>query len=128
MKLTNRFLVTLVCGAALGAVTVTGLKAQVKPPAYVIVDISEMTDVDAFTKALSAAEPQSTIAAGGRYIVRSSKPVALDGVAPYRFVIIAFDDEEKAKAWYKTPALMEVNGVRMKVSKSRSFIVEGLTN
>ena len=128
MKVNRRFLVTLVCGVAFGAVAVTGIKAQVKPPAYVIIDISEMTDVDAFTKAISAAEPQSTIAAGGRYIVRTSKTIAMDGVAPYRFVIIAFDDEEKARAWYKTPALMEVNGVRMKVSKSRSFIVEGLTN
>ena len=128
MKMNHRILVTLICGVALGTVAVTGLKAQVKPPAYVIIDISEITDVDAFTKALSAAEPQSTIAAGGRYIVRSSKPVALDGVAPNRFVIIAFDDEEKAKAWYKTPALMEVNAVRMKASKSRSFIVEGVTN
>ena len=128
MKMNRRFLMTLVCGAALGAAAVTGLKAQVKSPVYAVIDISEMTDVDAYIKAVSAAEPKSTIAAGGRFIVRSSKPVALDGVAPNRFVIIAFEDEEKARAWYNSPALTELNAVRMKASKSRSFIVEGAIN
>ena len=128
MKMNNRILVTLICGTALSVVAVTGLKAQVKSPVYAVIDISEMTDVDAYIKAVSAAEPQSTIAAGGRFIARSSKPVALDGVAPNRFVIIAFDDEEKAKAWYNSPALRELNAVRMKASKSRSFIVEEVTN
>jgi uncharacterized protein (DUF1330 family) len=48
---------------------------------------------------------------------------ALDGTAPKFFVIIAFDNVEKAKAYSdnmkKTPAM------RIKTTKSRSFIVEG---
>ena len=83
MKMNNRILVTLICGTALSVVAVTGLKAQVKSPVYAVIDISEMTDVDAYIKAVSA---------------------------------------------YNSPALMELNAVRMKASKSRSFIVEGVTN
>jgi hypothetical protein len=32
---------------------------------------------------------------------------------------------EKAKAWNATPQLAEINAVRAKATKSRSFVVEG---
>jgi len=35
--------------------------------------------------------------------------VALDGAPPNRFVAVAFDDAEKAKAWYASPAIKEVS-------------------
>jgi len=63
---------------------------------------------------------------GGRYLVRTEEITALDGTAPKRFVIIAFDDAEKAKGWYKSPPQQQVNSVRSKATKSRSFIVEGM--
>jgi hypothetical protein len=34
----------LIASAALGEVAVKALNAQVKPPVYVVIDISEMTD------------------------------------------------------------------------------------
>ena len=86
-------------------------------------------DVDGYIKAVSAAEPNATTSAGGRFIIRSNKPVALDGAAPpNRFVVIAFDSEEKAKAWHGSQAIKEVNAVRMKATKSRAFVVEGVAN
>ena len=124
----HRLVLTLVCGAALGAAAVTGLQAQGNPPVYAIVDISEMLDADAYVKAVSAAEPKATTSAGGRFIIRSAKPIALDGATPNRFVVIAFDSEAQARAWYSSPAIAEVSAVRMKIAKSRTFIVEGLAN
>jgi uncharacterized protein (DUF1330 family) len=112
---------------ALGAATVARLHAQAKPPAYVIIDIAETLDADAYVKAVSAAEPNATISAGGRFIVRTNAPVALDGAAPNRLVVIAFDTDEMAKAWYNSQAIRDVNAVRMKTTKSRAFMVEGLT-
>jgi uncharacterized protein (DUF1330 family) len=48
--------------------------------------------------------------------------------APKRFVIIGFESVDKAKAWDASPAQKEVNDIRMKNTKSRSFIaaVEGM--
>jgi uncharacterized protein (DUF1330 family) len=51
-----------------------------------------------------------------------------DDGPPARFVVIAFDTEEKAKVWRDSPAIKEVNAVRLRTTKSRSFIVDGLAN
>ncbi len=105
----------------------TGVEAQTKAPVYVVIDISETMDADAYVKAVSAAEPKATHAAGGRFVIRSNKAVALDGdTAPNRFVLIAFDNEEQARAW--RASVSDVNAVRLKATKSRSFMVEGLAN
>jgi uncharacterized protein (DUF1330 family) len=42
-----------------------------------------------------------------------------------RFVVIAFDNVEKAKAWNATPQVTEINAIGAKAAKSRSFVVEG---
>jgi len=119
--------VAALAGLAVGAAAIGGLYAQAKPPAYVIIDISETLDVDAYIKAVSAAEPNATESAGGRFIIRTNAPVALDGAAaPNRLVVIAFDTVEKARAWHNSQAIREVNAVRMKTTKSRAFVVEGL--
>jgi len=119
----------LVAGVAIGAAAVTGLKAQVKPPVYVVIDISEMSDAAAFAKAASVATPQELASVGGRYLVRSTSPVALDGSAPpSRFVLLSFDSDAQVKAWRNLPSTKEVTDVRLKVTKSRSFEVEGLPN
>jgi uncharacterized protein (DUF1330 family) len=129
MKANYRLTLMLVASAALAVAAITGLKAQVKPPVYVIIDISEILDADAFMKAVSATEPNATLSTGGRFIIRSTKPVALDGAAPpSRFAVIAFDTEEEAKAWGNLPAIKELNAVRLKTTKSRSFMVEGFAN
>jgi uncharacterized protein (DUF1330 family) len=118
----------VLAGFAAGVATIGALYAQAKPPVYVIIDISETLDADAYVKAVAAAEPNATISAGGRFIIRNNAPVTLDGPAPpNRFVVIAFDTDEKAKAWYNSQAIREVNAVRMKTTKSRAYLVEGLT-
>ncbi len=116
----------LIAGAALGAAAVTGLQAQVKPPTYIVIDISEMSDPGSFAKGIAALPPLS---AGERFVIRSTKAVGLDGAAPpARFVVYAFDTEEKAKDWYGSPAIKEMNAIRAKATKSRAFMVEGLPN
>jgi uncharacterized protein (DUF1330 family) len=63
---------------------------------------------------------------GGKFIVRSDHITASDGTPPKRFVIIAFDSQEKAKAWDASAAQKEVTAIRMKNSTSRQFFVEGM--
>ena len=113
---------------AIAAAGFAGLHAQITRPAYVIIDIGEMKDADAYVKAVSASEPHATVSTGGRFVVRTNAPIALDGTPPNRFVVIAFDSTDKARAWYDTPAIKEINAVRLKTATSRAFIVEALTN
>jgi uncharacterized protein (DUF1330 family) len=124
MKANYRLALALLAGTAIGAAAITALKAQARPPTYVVIEVSEMLDAAAFEKAVAGAPLLD-----GHYMVRTQKVTARDGDAPpIRFVVIAFDTEEKFKAWSDSPAIKEVNAVRLKTTKSRSFVVEGMPN
>jgi uncharacterized protein (DUF1330 family) len=116
--------------ALFGAFAGSGLNAQGKSPgAYAIVDISEMTDANLFKdQLLPKVTPAILAASGGHYLVRTDKVTVRDGTPPARFVIIAFDDMDKANAWATSSSQKEVDAIRMKATKSRQFLVEGLTN
>ena len=119
----------LLAGAALGAAAIQGLQAQTKPPAYVVVAVRKINDADAFKAGVvDKATPAALAAAGGRYVVRAQKVISLDGPAPQRFVLIAFDSVEKAQAWSDLAATKEVTAARMKSTDLLSFIVEGSSN
>jgi uncharacterized protein (DUF1330 family) len=109
--------------AALGTTAMNVLYAQNKSPgAYVIVDISDVTNSDGFKQLIPKAPP-AVAAFDGHFVTRTEKITALDGTPPKRFVIIGFDSVDKAKAWDASAAQKEVNDIRMKNTKSRSFIV-----
>jgi uncharacterized protein (DUF1330 family) len=115
----------MLAGAAFGAVAVGGLHAQAKPGAYAVVDITEITDPDGF-KTLLPKAPGAVAAFGGQFIARTDNITALDGTAPKRYIVIGFDSLDKAKAWDASDAQKEVDAIRIKSTKSRSFIVEGM--
>lgn len=52
---------------------------------------------------------------------------AVTATPPARFAVIAFYSEEKFKAWDNLPAIKDLNAVRLKTTKSRAFMVEGIT-
>jgi uncharacterized protein (DUF1330 family) len=117
----------LFVGVLIGAAAVNQPQAQSKPPVYVITDFTEIMDTSAFSA--GAATVAAAIAAGGgKILVRTDAPVALDGQPPKRFAIFAFDSVEKAKAWESSDAMKVGQEARLKNTKSRSFIVEGLAN
>jgi uncharacterized protein (DUF1330 family) len=128
----NRYLtlaMSMLTGAALGAAAVSGLNAQTKAPgAYAVIDISEITDADTFTKQLLPKVPPSYLVPfGGQYLARTDNITAIDGAPPRRFVIISFDSMDKAKAFNNSPIQQEVNALRLKATKSRAFLVEGFS-
>ncbi len=87
-------------GIGIGGAAIQTLNAQAKPPAFVVVDISDITDPEGF-KALGqrSNEAAATVfkEAGGHYLARTPNITALDGTPQKRFIIIAFDSVEKAK-------------------------------
>jgi uncharacterized protein (DUF1330 family) len=127
MKTRYTVALAMLAGVGIGGAPIQGLHAQAKPPGIVVVDISDVTDPEGF-KAVTQRPTASTatVMQGGRYIARTGNITALDGTTPKRFIIIAFDSVEKAQAWYNSPEQKKINEIRMKTTKSSSFIAEGM--
>ncbi|MCV4285018.1 DUF1330 domain-containing protein [Pseudomonas capsici] len=64
---------------------------------------------------------------GGRFIVRGGEIDALEGEKPMgRMIVIAFDNIEQARAWYRSPAYEELKPIRHKAGKTNVYIVQGI--
>lgn len=129
MKTKYTVALAMMAGVGIGALAVQGLHAQGTPPSYVVTEIEDITDAAAFSAVTRRplAEAASPIQqAGGRFVTRTDKITALDGNAPKRMIIVAFDSFEKAKAFNETPSQKEINANRAKNTKSRRFIVQGM--
>jgi uncharacterized protein (DUF1330 family) len=122
----KRYFLGLALVAFVSAVAIRGLDARTTaPPVYVVVEIDEITDADGF-KALRQTADATVVEVqfeDGRYFARTENVTALDGSAPKFFALIAFDNMTKAKAFYDS--MKNNTALRTKVTKSRSFIVEG---
>jgi uncharacterized protein (DUF1330 family) len=126
MKANHKLAIALAAGVALGGALIQGLHAQATPPAYVVVDISAITDPDGFKVIPAKASPETLAAFGGRYLIRTEKITAVDGTPPKRFVVIAFASLAKANAWHESANTKEVDAIRAKTTNSREFIVGGM--
>jgi len=116
----------MLAGGAIGAVAVNGLHAQGKAPgAYAVVDISAITNPDLF-KTLLPKAGSANDAFGGKYVIRTENIVGVIGTPPKRFVVIAFDSMDKAKAWSASAAQQEVDAIAAKSLNSRRFLVDGM--
>jgi uncharacterized protein (DUF1330 family) len=127
MNTRSKIALATLAGIGIGAAAVHELHAQAKPPAYVVVAIRSEKDADALkAQVIDKASPAALAAAGGHYVVRTQTVKSLDGPSPQRFVLLAFDNMEKALAWSELPATKELTAARIKSTDSLSFIVEGV--
>ena len=64
---------------------------------------------------------------GGRYLVRSALPDALEGTWPAasRMVIIEFPSLEQANGWYTSPEYTQARSMRSDLSDRRMLFVAG---
>jgi uncharacterized protein (DUF1330 family) len=115
-----------IAGAALGAAAVQGLHAQVKPPAYLVIEV-EVTDADLYKQYQSKAGPLEA-QYSARFIAQGGKVDAFAGEPPKRAVIAIFDSLEKAQALRDSTAYKDLIAVRDKASKYRGYLVEGAAN
>jgi uncharacterized protein (DUF1330 family) len=91
---------------------------------FVVIELDEITDAGHFD-VLKKMAARATVEAqyqDGRYLARTENVIALDGAAPKAIVIVAFDNEAKAKAYYDNSK--EITAMRTKSTKSRAFIVD----
>jgi uncharacterized protein (DUF1330 family) len=112
-------------GVAMGVLAMQAIHAQSKPPAYFVAEI-EVTDPVIYKTYVERNTPVVN-AHGGRFLVRGGKTTAMDGEPPKRVVIIAWENEDKARAWYTSVAYKEIIPIRDKAAKFRGFIAEGVS-
>lgn len=127
MKANHKMALAVLSGAAIGVAGALAMYAQQPKaaPAYMIGEV-DVTDAVTFQK--YAEQVPGTLAPfDGRYLVRGGKTVSVEGEAPKRIVVIAFDSVEKAQAWEDSPAYSAIKPIRHSSAKSRLFIVEGVT-
>ena len=127
MKPNHKLILVMLTGVALGVVGGTAIQAQqAKPaPGYVVAEV-EVNDSATFAK-YAAAVPGTLAPFNAQYLVRGGKIEAVEGDAPkQRFIVIAFDSVEKARAWEDSPAYEAIKPMRHASAKSRIFIAEGV--
>jgi uncharacterized protein (DUF1330 family) len=93
-------------------------------PVYLIAEV-DVKDPDTF-KRYAMAVPETLAPFGGRTIVRDGNTDALEGAAPKRVVVIAFDSMEKARGWWDSPAYTAIKPLRHSSAETRLFFVEGI--
>jgi uncharacterized protein (DUF1330 family) len=125
MKPNQKLMLAVLVGALIGVAGATAIHArQAKVlPGYVIAEV-DVTDPATF-KEYAEKTPGTVTAFNGHYIIRGGKSVSIEGEPPKRFVVIAFDSVEKAKAWEDSPEYGALKPIRHSSAKSRVFIIEG---
>ena len=126
MKTNHKLAFAALVGMAVGIAGATVIHArQVRAPlGYVVAEV-DVTDPTTFQK-YGEKVPGTFAPFNGHYIIRGGKTLAVEGDAPKRFVVIAFDSLEKAKSWEDSPAYEEIKPIRHSSAKSRVFIAEGV--
>ena len=125
MKTSYKILLGVLAGAIIGVAGARIIHAQQTKvlPGYVVAEV-DVTDPATFQKYAEKA-PGTIAASNGHYIIRGGKSMSIEGEPPKRFVVIAFDSVEKAKAWEDSPAYEAIKPIRHSSAKSRVFIIEG---
>jgi uncharacterized protein (DUF1330 family) len=126
MKTHYTVAIAMLAGVAIGAFGFQGLQAQSTPKAYVI---SEITIIDQAAQEAYIPKVSEVIkSSGGTFIARGGKIVALEGEAPKRATVVAYDSLEKAQAARTSANWKALQSERDKAIKARAYIVEGLPN
>jgi len=126
MNSNYKLAVAVLAGFSIGVAGTSVIHAQQAkvPPGYVIAEV-DVTDPAAFQK-YAEKVPATVAAANGHYLARGGKIEAVEGAAPQRVAVLAFESVEKAHAWEYSPAYEAIKPMRQSSAKSRIFIVEGI--
>jgi uncharacterized protein (DUF1330 family) len=127
MKTNHKLVLAVLVGVAMGVLGAMAIHAQQAKtaPGYVIAEV-DVHDAATFQK-YGAKVPETLAPFNAHYLVRGGKVEAVEGQAPKdRFVVIAFDSAEKARAWENSAAYEAIKPIRHSSATSRVFIVEGV--
>lgn len=126
MKIRSIVALSLAVGMVIGAGAIEGLRAQVRPLAYVVGEIN-VTNQEGFAKEFGPmARKALALAPGYRALVLGGKTVSIAGQPPNgRVIINVFDNLDAAVAAYNSPAFKEAKKIGDKYATFRTYAVEG---
>lgn len=94
------------------------------PPAYLIVRVNILDPV-AYGEYMKHT-PRAIKQYGGRFIARGAEPTTLEGEKETRrVVIVEFESEEKAKAFYHSPEYQETMKLREGKADAQLIVIGG---
>jgi uncharacterized protein (DUF1330 family) len=127
MKTNHKLILAVLAGVVIGVAGMAIHAQQTKTaPGYVVAEV-DVHDAATFAK-YGAKVPDTLKPFNAHYLVRGGKIEGVEGTAPKdRFVVIAFDSAEKARAWENSAAYEAIKPIRHSSATSRVFIVEGVT-
>jgi uncharacterized protein (DUF1330 family) len=129
MKANHKLALAVLVGVAIGIAGATAVHARqvnAEPPAYIIAEIAVIDPNSTSLQKYAQEAPKTLAPFNHRYLVRGGKAQALEGEPPTSIAVIAFDNAEKAREWYESPAYKSIRPLRQSATKSRIFIVEGI--
>lgn len=106
----------------MGAIGIDSLRAQGKPPGFLIVEF-EVTDPAGWKTYQDGAR---AIPSGGVFLARATRGTGLSGDKPKTITIVQFPSVDDAVAFDSSPAYTALKPIRDKSSNWRSYVVEGL--
>jgi uncharacterized protein (DUF1330 family) len=129
MKTQYTVALALAAGIAIGAVSVGALYAQGKAPgAYAIVTYTEIADPASYKTNVADKAPALIEKLGGQLLVATNDITVLrEGTPPFpvkRYAIIGFDSIDKAKDWYASAEMKDINAYINGNTKGRLFVVK----
>lgn len=123
MKTNYKVAIALVAGAAIGGAAIQGLHAQAKPIAYVVAEV-DVTNSEGYAKEfLPLATKALSDGGSGFKVVAGGKNVTIEGTPPKaRYVIVSYENMDKAIAAYNSPAFKEARKIGDKYASSFRII------
>lgn len=126
MKTHYTVALAMLAGFGLGTVAVQGLHAQGKAPVYQVTEV-EVLNPDAYVKDFAPKAAAAVKASGGKFLAAGGKTMALDGEPPKsRIVITQWESAEQLKGYRDSSAFKELQLIRTKLGKARTYAVEGI--
>ena len=125
MKTRYTVALSMLAGAAIGAVSVGGLYAQGKAPgAYAVFALTDIGDPAAYkTNVVDRAVPLIK-QHGGKIIVATNDVTVFREPALKRLVVIAFDSIPQAKGWYDSDDMKSTRAYFEQHSKGSGAVAE----
>jgi len=131
MKTHYTVALSMMVGIGVGAIGVHGLRAQAKPPVYLITEI-DVTDPENYGKEFAPKAQATVKSAGARFAViggtagAGAKPVhAMDGTPPKRITVQVWDSLDALKAWYDSADYQAALKIGKQYATFRRYAVEG---
>ena len=103
-----------------------GLHAQGKALVYQVTEI-EVLDAAAYARDFAPKAAAAVKASGGKFLAVGGKTMAFEGDPPKsRIVISQWDSAEQLKGYRDSAAFKELQPIRNKLAKVRTYAVEGI--